>query len=753
MAVAEGTARGVDRTVAGAAEAGDGRTGRLGYLPALDGLRGLAVAAVLLFHAGLTQVPGGHLGVSAFFTLSGFLITGLLLAERYATGRVALKAFWGRRARRLVPAMLLTFPVVAVLLRLTDEALPRGVLGDAVAAVTWTANWRFIASGQTYGDLFALPSPFQHFWSLAVEEQYYLVFPLLFLLLVGRPGALVRRARLALVLAGLVVASTLQAAHLQTLGGALSRAYYGTDARVAEILVGALLAVALVGPAGLRRLSRPASRAVGLAGLAGLAGLLVAFATVEKGDPALYRGGLLAVAVATAAVVAAAVQPRSAVSRLLSLAPAVQLGRISYGVYLYHWPVFLLLSERYTGLNGTSLLSLRLGATLALAWLSYVLVETPIRRGRLTALPSLTGWANAATAAVAVVAVVVAQLTFPSSTPASAGASPLAAAGGGTTSPGSAAPGAPALAAAGRLKQSASATSPGHPGTTATPGAAQPGTPSPSAAARHATASSSVPSELVADPNKTPVPPVPTVQPGQLKVVVVGDSIGNNFGVALLTWAKERSDVVAYNLAIPACTLTRGGQRRITPGVDFPIKSVCRWWDDPTNPRRQALEQFAPDVIVVEDGINEVFDRKQDSWATWRQPKDASYNQWLNQEYAAAVNQWTPAKAKVLVMNTPCANWQRYEVFSKVTTPALRISEINLNVYDPMPRVSHADLFNRVCPGGQYTDTIEGIPNGRPDGFHFSDEAGAALARNWLGPLVLQAAKGPVSPLGRTGLS
>jgi peptidoglycan/LPS O-acetylase OafA/YrhL len=160
-------------------EAQETRGLRLGYLPALDGLRGLAVAAVLLFHAGLAHVRGGHLGVSVFFTLSGFLITALLLVERQATGRLDLGAFWARRARRLVPAMLLCLPLIALVLHATDRPLPHGVLGDAIASATWVANWRFIFTHQSYADLFAMPSPFQHFWSLAVEEQFYLLFPLL----------------------------------------------------------------------------------------------------------------------------------------------------------------------------------------------------------------------------------------------------------------------------------------------------------------------------------------------------------------------------------------------------------------------------------------------------------------------------------------------------------------------------------------------------------------------------------------------
>ena len=162
----------------------DART-RLRYVPALDGLRGIAVAVVLLFHADLSFAQGGHLGVTVFFTLSGFLITSLLLVERQSTGRIDLRRFWGARARRLIPAMLLCFPLVALLVHTSSRPAGDGLLWDATAALAWVANWRFVLDQQTYADLFSLPSPFQHFWSLAVEEQFYVVFPLLVVLALG----------------------------------------------------------------------------------------------------------------------------------------------------------------------------------------------------------------------------------------------------------------------------------------------------------------------------------------------------------------------------------------------------------------------------------------------------------------------------------------------------------------------------------------------------------------------------------------
>lgn len=717
----------------------DDRGIRLPYVPALDGLRGLAVAAVLLFHAGVVAVPGGHLGVTAFFTLSGFLITSLLLVERHATGRVDLRAFWARRARRLVPAMLLTFPLVAFAVHLSPTAPADGLVGDAVAAALWVANWRFVVDEQTYADLFAMPSPFQHFWSLAVEEQYYLVFPLLLVLVLGR-GARPRTGWFALLLGALVVASTLQLARLEAAGGGFGRAYYGTDARIAELLVGALLALALVRPDGLRVLGPRARAATSVLGMAGLAGLVAAFGVVEKGDAVLYRGGLLAVAVCTAAVLAAAVQPGSLPARLLSVPPLVQLGVISYGGYLFHWPVFLMITEESAGdAPPLLLLSVQLAVTIALALLSYGLIEFPVRQQGFRLGPGLTAWAGGATAGVAVIAVAAGTLVLPTPTvPA-------------VTAPGEAAalPGQPPAAvpspgggpAAPRVVARAEQQPEAREGSAAAPVPQQPQQQPVRPAPRKRTA---VPNAFVEDPKKSKVPPVPEAPPGAVKVSVVGDSIGHNLGTGMRAWAEGRSDVVVYNLAVPACPISRGGERRLGPRTPFPVDEACGWWDDPGHERRQALDQFDADVVVVEDGINEVFDRRLPQWSGWRQPGHLEFDRWLQDEYETAFDRWG---ARVLLVNTPCGDWQRYEHFDDVQTPELRVRALN-TLYGRLPGVAVADLFERICPGGRYSDEVEGYAQGRSDGFHFTAEAAEALARNWLGPLVLETARSEGAPLG-----
>jgi peptidoglycan/LPS O-acetylase OafA/YrhL len=380
----------------------------LPHLPALDGVRGLAVAAVLAFHGGVSAVAGGYLGVDAFFVLSGFLITSLLLTEHAGSGRIDLLAFWARRARRLLPAFLL---LIAVVLPVSRWVLPPEELSalraDALAALAYVANWRLMDRGGGYFAQTATPSPLQHTWSLAIEEQFYLLWPLLvvvLLLATRRMDAVGRRWLIvACCLAG-VATSTVTAAVL-SFGADADRLYYGTDTRAAALLVGCALAAALTG----RPRRRRPPRLLGAAALLGAVGTGWLWATAD-GPPAwLYRGGLLVAALGVAAVIAHAVlSPASPTARALSLPPLTLLGRISYGVYLWHWPLFGWLNAERTGLTGVPLLTLRCAATLAIATVSYLAVERPLRQCRWARRPLLTpASASAAMAACAAVAVLV----------------------------------------------------------------------------------------------------------------------------------------------------------------------------------------------------------------------------------------------------------------------------------------------------------------------------------------------------------
>lgn len=362
----------------GAAEA---HRPRLAYLPGLDGLRALAVLAVLLYHADLPWIPGGFLGVEISFVLSGYLITSLLLAEWLPRQRIDLKAFWLRRARRLVPALLLLVgsTLAYAVLFLPDEVA--SLRAEAVAAVGYASNWYLVFAHRSYFETMGRPSLLRHMWSLAVEGQFYLLWPLL--LAAGLRRWPRRRVVLAILLGAAASAALMAALYDPDVDP--SRVYFGTDTRAAGLLAGAALAFAwtpgqLQGRIG--RLRPLALDAIGLAALGALAGGCL---WIDEFQSFLYRGGFAAIALATVAAIAVAAHPRARlVPRLLGAGPLRWLGQRSYSIYLWHWPVCMVTRPRLDlPADGLPVLVLRLLVTAVLAELSYRLVEAPIRRGRL----------------------------------------------------------------------------------------------------------------------------------------------------------------------------------------------------------------------------------------------------------------------------------------------------------------------------------------------------------------------------------
>ncbi len=339
------------------------------FHPGLEGLRGVAVAVVLLFHAGSSWLPGGFLGVSTFFTLSGFLITGLLFDEWTRTGAISMPRFWGRRLRRLLPASLLALVGIALASVLFANLTQKERLtGDGLAALFYVSNWWLIETGADYDSLMGSPSVIQHFWSLSVEEQYYFFYPLLaFLILRFSRGS--RRVFASLLGLG-VVLSFGWMAWLETTGVTTARIYYGTDTRAGELLAGGMLALILAGrPAVPATWSRRVATTCGIAGMALSA---IAWAVAGVDQTALYAGGLALYTLATLGIIVAATLPSGPVRALLAWPPLRWLGRISYGVYVYHWPIFLWVDNDIA----------RILLTLLVADLSYRLLEEPIRAGR-----------------------------------------------------------------------------------------------------------------------------------------------------------------------------------------------------------------------------------------------------------------------------------------------------------------------------------------------------------------------------------
>ncbi|HEY2508252.1 MAG TPA: acyltransferase family protein [Streptosporangiaceae bacterium] len=353
------------------------------YMPGLDGLRALAVLTVIAFHEQFRWAPGGLLGVGVFFTLSGYLITDLLLSSWLGTGSLHLADFWRRRARRLLPALFVLLIVVTAWVTIADRARLSSLRGAVGAAATYWSNWYVIIKGQSYFSRFAPPQPLDHLWSLAVEEQFYLIWPWLLLL-----GVIVLRHRTMAAVRWLALPTLVLAAGSAVLAVALyhpgydpTRVYEGTDTRAGGLLIGAALAMVWSSSrAGQAR--KLTARILDVPAFAGLVVILLMVWRVGQYSSFLYRGGFVLLSVATAAALAAAACPDSWTTKVLGVPPLRWLGVRSYGIYLWHYPVIVLTSPA-NGPIGLPRAAGQIAVSIILAALSWRYVEEPIRHGAL----------------------------------------------------------------------------------------------------------------------------------------------------------------------------------------------------------------------------------------------------------------------------------------------------------------------------------------------------------------------------------
>lgn len=671
--------------------------GGLPHLRALDGLRGLAVLGVLLHHARIPGVPAGFVGVDVFFVLSGFLITSLLLAELRDTGRVRLGGFWLRRARRLLPALFAVVLVVGATAPWWLEAGPRSTLvGDGVAALVYVANWRILASGTDYFATFGPPSPLTHTWSLGVEEQFYVLWPLAVVgavALLRRLGAK-RSWRRRVVVAGLlgtlalVAGSALLTAVLAR--GDVMRAYYGTDARAQELLGGAalgLLATA-AGWWGARPAtpSRPRRLVVTVVGLAGLVGLVVVAGTVRDARGFVAHGGFALVTALAAAVLVAAVHPVGGpVARLLAWRPLAALGVVSYGVYLWHWPLFVLLDPVRTGLDGGGirdrvlLAALRIGTSGAVAVLSYRLVERPARTFRWAdADPALRGLVPVAAASACLAALVVPSALVP---------------------PDPAADGTRFVAQEPALP------------TFDPPSASVPPSASPSLS----------PSVSPSD--------APTTPAGPTRVFLLGDS--SAFGLHSEFPPSDPSVKVSGSTQL-GCDLLGG--ELLVDGSRLGLLPVCRNW--PATWRNQVTSE-KPDVSVLVLGNGFLFDRVVGGrTVVFGTPE---YERYLLGWLDDTLDELAASSGRVVVTDVPCFGKRDtgLDGTATIADDARRQRLVNRLVREHLaarPQVRVLDLRARFCPGDRFAERVDGVRL-RPDGVHWSRE-GAAVVWGWLIPEV-----------------
>lgn len=668
--------------------------------PGLDGLRGLAVAAVVLYHlalldalGGLGKVTrGGFLGVSAFFTLSGFLITSLLLLEYRGNDRISFRRFWGRRARRLLPAALVTLAFVALAARwlATPDQLEH-LRAEVLSALVYVANWRFILSGSNYAAMFTAQSPVKQLWSLSVEEQWYLVVPLLVAAALRiRRG---RRDLLAAVLAAGAIATVALGWFLDH-GSYSNRVYLGTDTRFPELAIGALLAIVLTGRGRRARTateqSDRAPLALNVGSLVVLLGLLVIWATTDLENPWLYRGGLALHAVAVAVLIAAVMRPGTVVNRLFRWKPLTALGRISYAVYLIHWPVILWMTPTRLHVSPTLAACIQAAATISLATISLYCIETPIRSGRV-----VLEWRRIAVPAVALV--VVALLTVAIPRPSNSV----------ITAP---------------LDSSRKIV------TRASPPATRPSTTS-------STTPSSTPATDAPTTTTTTTPPPP------VKVLVIGDSFAASMVPGLNRVALAGGQVAVLDAAIIGCGFGLGGENRgLNIAITYP--PTCRQRDSMI---MKDLAVFHPDVVVAAGGVWDVSDRLLPGQHSWTHIGLPGYDAYLAGQLGHVADLAQSSGAYLVWLNSP--DWNPVYTPSNFMAPGpyaeastARVDAFNhllATVLAGRPRAQIIDIASwlKAQPGGQFAKTV------RADGVHFTDTE-TTTAAQWLVPQLVAIVRG-----------
>ena len=359
------------------------KAGEMGYIPGLDGIRAVAVLGVLLYHGDVGWIQGGFLGVDVFFVLSGFLITTLITEQFERSGRINFKKFYLGRARRLLPAVLLMLFVVGLLAALFYRESAVVFRQDAIASLLYVTNWWYIIAEQSYFEAIGRPAFLQHLWSLAVEEQFYLIWPAITLLLLkwrGRRGVFYVALGLSLVSTAWMIVLSIRNGY--PLEADPSRAYFGSDTHIMGLLLGAALAMVWRPGRLSAHLTAGARIILTAIGVLSLLGVVWFYLQVGEYSPFLYRGGFFVLSAVVCVLIAAASHPGIPFGPILGAQPMRYIGQRSYGLYLWHWPIFVITRPGLdVPVTGAWNLALRLALTFLVAELSYRYVEIPIRQG------------------------------------------------------------------------------------------------------------------------------------------------------------------------------------------------------------------------------------------------------------------------------------------------------------------------------------------------------------------------------------
>ncbi len=633
---------------------------KFGYIPTFDGMRGFwVVLGPLLYHArpesiqgGPDIVPGGILSLDLFFVLSSYLIVSIALREWDANGRIDLVAYAGRRVRRLFPALFLALGFLSVYLAVVgDPDLIDRWTGAIVSALAYCANWHEIVAGVSYFEQFLTPSPLKHVWSFSIEEQFYLFAPL-FLIAGLRWGG--RRGREILLVVSVLGAlgSAWWMSRVHVVGEDPSRAYYGTDTRAQALFVGIAMALAvhLYGHPSTDR----GRRVLALIAYPATAFHLWAVLAVSERDAWMFEnGGFLLIAVASGAALLGLSQeaPWSPLYRFFAWSPVRYVGRISYGLYLYHWPIYLLVDSERAGslfgverLTGWSLLALHLSLTLIVSVLSFHLIEQPFvkRRWPFTRKelrPFVAAFAGAAAVAVILAGLLVAhtrrppeirQILVPSAAATTAEQDPA------TEGP------------AAQIDESDSSGEPDE-STTSEPD---------DRALSDGDAATGVPLEQTALESDEPAPAA-ELDTGPVRILTVGDSVMAQIGEVLAQWTLENPDaeVIVFNEAHIGCGTVRFGLMRVPDGSEGPVRDICSNWAFPVDPESVShvdvvswttvVEVFAPDIVITHVSPWDITDRLIPGVAgeEWTNIGEPAFDAYAAGEYGAAIELLTSTGA------------------------------------------------------------------------------------------------------------